>query len=107
MRLRDAVLRFIGIGAMFDFGPLLSNPKLILFGAAPCSASSIHHPCALWGFSLRRRFHRLHRGGGWSDGIWSARCCSALRRPDRRGGLRTWFGAVHPADGHQTGDDEE
>ena len=25
---------FIGIGAMIDFGPLLSNPKLLLFGAA-------------------------------------------------------------------------
>lgn len=25
---------FIGIGAMIDFGPLLSNPKLMLLGAA-------------------------------------------------------------------------
>ena len=28
------ILLFIGIGAMMDFGPLLTNPKLILFGAA-------------------------------------------------------------------------
>ncbi len=28
------LLLFIGIGAMIDFGPLLANPKLILFGAA-------------------------------------------------------------------------
>lgn len=28
------VLLFIGIGAMIDFGPLLANPKLFLFGAA-------------------------------------------------------------------------
>ncbi|MBB2184029.1 sodium ion-translocating decarboxylase subunit beta [Lachnospiraceae bacterium MD1] len=28
------ILLFIGIGAMIDFGPLLSNPKMILFGAA-------------------------------------------------------------------------
>ena len=28
------MLLFIGIGAMIDFGPLLSNPKLMLFGAA-------------------------------------------------------------------------
>lgn len=28
------LLLFIGIGAMIDFSPLLSNPKLILFGAA-------------------------------------------------------------------------
>src|SRR5690554_2959240 len=28
------LLLFVGIGAMIDFGPLLSNPRLILFGAA-------------------------------------------------------------------------
>ncbi len=28
------LLLFVGIGAMIDFGPLLSNPKLLLFGAA-------------------------------------------------------------------------
>ena len=28
------ILLFIGIGAMIDFGPLLSNPKMLLFGAA-------------------------------------------------------------------------
>ena len=27
------LLLFIGIGAMIDFGPLLSNPKMFLFGA--------------------------------------------------------------------------
>ena len=28
------LILFIGIGAMIDFGPLLSNPKLMIFGAA-------------------------------------------------------------------------
>ena len=28
------LLLFIGIGAMIDFGPLLTNPKLLIFGAA-------------------------------------------------------------------------
>ncbi|MBQ5813252.1 MAG: sodium ion-translocating decarboxylase subunit beta, partial [Clostridia bacterium] len=28
------LLLFIGIGAMIDFGPLLSNPRMFLFGAA-------------------------------------------------------------------------
>ena len=28
------LLLFVGIGAMIDFGPLLSNPKLLIFGAA-------------------------------------------------------------------------
>lgn len=48
------LLLFIGIGAMIDFGPLLSNPKLMLFGAAAqfgifftlCMAS-------LFGFELK------------------------------------------------------
>jgi len=47
------ILLFIGIGAMIDFGPLLANPKLFLFGAAAqfgifvtiCAA-------ALFGFDL-------------------------------------------------------
>lgn len=34
------LILFIGIGAMIDFGPLLSNPKLMLFGAAHSSAFS-------------------------------------------------------------------
>ena len=28
------LMLFIGIGAMIDFGPLLSNPKMFLFGGA-------------------------------------------------------------------------
>lgn len=28
------ILLFVGIGAMIDFGPLLSNPKMLLFGGA-------------------------------------------------------------------------
>ena len=28
------LILFIGIGAMIDFGPLLSNPKMMIFGAA-------------------------------------------------------------------------
>ena len=28
------LILFIGIGAMIDFGPVLTNPKLMLFGAA-------------------------------------------------------------------------
>ena len=34
------LILFIGIGAMIDFGPLLSNPKLMIFGAAASSAFS-------------------------------------------------------------------
>ncbi len=46
------LLLFIGIGAMIDFGPLLSNPKLMIFGAAAqfgifftlCTASMFFAP---------------------------------------------------------------
>ena len=48
------LLLFIGIGAMIDFGPLLSNPKLMLFGAAAqfgiCFTLSM---AALFGFDLK------------------------------------------------------
>lgn len=46
------LLLFIGIGAMIDFGPVLSNPKLMIFGAAAqfgifftlCTASMFFAP---------------------------------------------------------------
>jgi len=47
------LLLFIGIGAMIDFGPLLSNPKLILFGAAAQFGIFATITCAaLLGFGL-------------------------------------------------------
>ena len=63
------LLLFIGIGAMIDFGPLLTNPKLMFFGAAAqfgifftlCLARLI-------GFDLQRRgVHRHHRRGRRPD----------------------------------------
>lgn len=52
------LLLFIGIGAMIDFGPLLSNPKMILFGAAAqfgiffaISVSTLFAP--IFGFELK------------------------------------------------------
>lgn len=48
------LLLFIGIGAMIDFGPLLSNPKLIFFGAAAQLGIFITIILAtLLGFSLK------------------------------------------------------
>ena len=45
------LLLFIGIGAMIDFGPLLSNPKMFSCAAVLCSASFLrslwHHFSAL------------------------------------------------------------
>ena len=48
------LILFIGIGAMIDFGPLLSNPKLMIFGAA--AQFGIFFPlcmAALLGFELK------------------------------------------------------
>ena len=48
------LLLFIGIGAMIDFGPLLSNPKMFLFGAAAQFGIFITITAAiLFGFPLR------------------------------------------------------
>lgn len=47
------LLLFIGIGAMIDFGPLLSNPKMFLFGAAAQFGIFITiAAAALFGFHL-------------------------------------------------------
>ena len=48
------LLLFIGIGAMIDFGPVLSNPKLLLFGAAAQFGVFLHHHrgASLLGFDL-------------------------------------------------------
>ena len=47
-------LIFIGIGAMIDFGPLLSNPKLMIFGAAAQFGIFFTLSLAsLFGFELR------------------------------------------------------
>ena len=48
------LLLFVGIGAMIDFGPLLSNPKLMLFGAAAQFGIFFTLSLAgLFGFSLQ------------------------------------------------------
>lgn len=48
------LLLFIGVGAMIDFGPLLSNPKMFLFGAAAQAGIFLTIIAAvLLGFPLR------------------------------------------------------
>lgn len=48
------LLLFIGVGAMIDFGPLLSNPKMFLFGAAAQAGIFLTVIIAvLFGFNLR------------------------------------------------------
>ena len=67
------LILFIGIGAMIDFGPLLSNPKLMIFGAAAqfgifftlCTASMFFdlNDAASIAHHRRGRRPHLHRGG--------------------------------------------
>ena len=105
------ILLFIGIGAMIDFGPLLSQPIMFLFGAAAqfgiffaiCVAS-------LMGFELRGcSVDRNHRCGGWTDfhsGFpdHAFQLCGC----DRGGGvLLHGVGANHPAICDPSGDDEK
>ncbi len=48
------LLLFVGIGAMIDFGPLLSNPKLMIFGAAAQVGIFITFSlAALFGFDIK------------------------------------------------------
>lgn len=48
------LLLFIGIGAMIDFGPLLSNPKMFLFGAAAQAGIFLTMALAvIFGFGLK------------------------------------------------------
>ena len=48
------LILFIGIGAMIDFGPLLTNPKLMLFGAAAQFGIFMTMSlAALFGFNLQ------------------------------------------------------
>ena len=42
------LILFIGIGAMIDFGPLLSNPKMLLFGAAAQFVRRTARPLSSW-----------------------------------------------------------
>lgn len=48
------LLLFVGIGAMIDFGPLLSNPKMLLFGgAAQFGIFFTVSAAVLFGFNLK------------------------------------------------------
>ena len=61
------LLLFIGIGAMIDFGPLLSNPKMFLFGAAAQFGIFFTLVVAVRrGGPVR---HLLHPGGGGHPGL--------------------------------------
>ena len=62
------ILLFIGIGAMIDFGPLLSNPVMFLFGAgAQFGIFAAILLAAFLGFDMQRcRFYRYHWRCRWS-----------------------------------------
>ena len=60
------IVLFIGIGAMIDFGPLLSNPRMLLFGGAAQFGIFLTVVLAvLLGFDMKDAMSaRRHRRGG-------------------------------------------
>jgi len=99
------LLLFIGIGAMIDFGPLLSNPKMFLFGAAAQFGIFFAMIAAVMlGFDLKD-----HRRGGRPDvDPCFAGAPFQLYRPHRgRRLLVHGARADHPAVRHQARDHQE
>ena len=105
------LLLFIGIGAMIDFTPLLSNPKLMIFGAAAqfgifftlCLATAL-------GFEIKDAASIAIIGA--ADGPHFHLCGQLLpvQLPGRhhRGGILVYgAGAHHPAAGHPPGHHQE
>ena len=61
------LLLFVGIGAMIDFGPLLSNPKLMIFGAAALFLTV--GGWLLWQEWVRYQYEKAHKDDpeSWND----------------------------------------
>lgn len=102
---------FIGIGAMIDFGPLLSNPKLFLFGgAAQFGIFLTILLAAACGFSIEDAASIGIIGGGGRTYVDCRR--ANLKKQLRRTnyGRRVFvYGARanHSARGHQTHDNQK
>ena len=99
------LLLFIGIGAMIDFGPLLSNPKMLLFGAAAQFGIFFAMIAAVMlGFDLKDAASIGIIGA--ADGPTSILVSQVL--PHRRCGVLLHGAcADHPALRHQARDDEK
>ncbi len=69
------LLLFIGIGAMIDFGPLLSNPKMLLFGAAAQFG-------IFFTLSLACLFSPVFQSMGFDFGIQDAACIGIIGAAD-------------------------
>ena len=61
------LILFIGIGAMIDFGPLLSNPKLMLFGAAAQFGIFFTLCLASMFFDLKDAAYLAQHLAGWEN----------------------------------------
>lgn len=106
------LLLFVGVGAMIDFGPLLSNPKMLLFGGAAQLGIFITVILAvLLGLSpAGRDVHRYHWGGGWAHLDPGFPAASEHVYGGYRGGGVFLYGVgahhtavYHPAGYHQEG----
>ena len=105
------LILFIGIGAMIDFGPLLTNPKLMIFGAAAqfgifftlCLAGYVRFD--LTGRGVHRHHRRCRRTDGYRCGAEASVAVSG--RHHGCGVFLHGAGADHPAAGHPAADDKE
>ena len=99
------LLLFIGIGAMIDFGPVLSNPKLLLFGAAAQFGMFLTITvAALLGFDLidAASIGIIGAADGPTSILVSQVLGSQIHRRHRRGGILVYgTGAHHTALCHQ------
>jgi Na+-transporting methylmalonyl-CoA/oxaloacetate decarboxylase beta subunit len=95
------LLIFVGIGAMIDFGPLLQNPKMLLFGAAAqfgifftmCLAAALH-------FTLKESAS-IGSGGRADVDRRGQSLCAASVGANHGGGVFVHVaGADHPAAGN-------
>ena len=105
------ILLFIGIGAMIDFGPLLANPSLFLFGAgAQFGIFAALLLAVLLGFDLKNAAsiavigaaRRPYLNHGFTDFEIRLYWC------DCSGGVFLYgAGTADSADGNPAGDDEK
>ena len=87
------LLLFIGIGAMIDFGPLLADPKLLLFGAAAQFGIFFTLSMAsLFGLSCatRRPSPSSARRTARPPSSWRRRSRATTRRPSSWRRIPTW-----------------
>ena len=102
------LLIFIGIGAMIDFGPLLQNPFMLLFGAAKHGQIfATVFVAVFFGFNIKEAASIGIIGAAERpdfDFRFEPTCAKSVRGHHSRCVFVYGIGADHPANGHQGSD---